>query len=228
MSTGTRQQWIIEDASEFPGLSSTDKPNAVRLRNVSNGYYMTCDNSGPSAGSYYLYQKEVRPTWDRQVWIKENVGGSLFRFRCLWQGPQNSSTLDLTNHYSSNTGTQQVYVEDRNVYNPNQRWTIADAGSKYIRSDLLQDGDSKHTYATAMSSSSDAGINGQYLNTGAQSQEWVFEDASDFTSDPNAVRIRNAWTNYYLTCNHLNKSGDQYHPYYWILNQNLNKGWNTD
>jgi hypothetical protein len=49
----------------------------------------------------------------------------------------------------------------------------------------------------------------------------MFEQAGDWSTDPRYVRIRNLYSNYYMTCNNVVKNNS----YFFILSQALNKGW---
>ncbi len=232
---GARNQWIMEDASDFTGVHEEDKPNALRLKNASTSCYMTCNDLNKGSTSqpfYYLLDQAARPSWNTMVWVKEDAGNGLVRFRNLWRDqknfPNNAPTLYLTRHNGAVSGTQQVYVRPQDAnYTELQKWSVAEIPtSKYIRTSLA-DADGKYTYATVKDSVVNSAINSQYLNTGWTSQEWIFEDASDFTSLPNAVRIKSQWTGHYMTCNDINKGTDQTRPYYLLLSQQLNKEWNT-
>jgi hypothetical protein len=76
-------------------------------------------------------------------------------------------------------------------------------------------------YLTCLDDDANAGIASQALDTGWTSQEWMFEQAGDWSTDPRYVRIRNLYSNYYMTCNNVVKNNS----YFFILSQALNKGW---
>ena len=76
------QQWRIEPVTDFTNsllwtISPADRSRAVRLRNVSTGFYATSNdiNRGPSASapSFLLLAQVLNQTWTTQIWIKEPV-----------------------------------------------------------------------------------------------------------------------------------------------------------
>jgi hypothetical protein len=76
---------------------------------------------------------------------------------------------------------------------------------------------------TCSTQNANDGIKAQNLNTGWTSQEWYLEPATDKFTNPNYVRIKNLWSNKYMTLNNELQSG----YYYKILSQDLNKSWNS-
>jgi hypothetical protein len=79
---------------------------------------------------------------------------------------------------------------------------------------------------TCATQSVNEGIKGQKTNTGWTSQDWYFEPATDKSTDPNVVRIRNRWSNYYMTLNDKLQGSGQ-NAYYFILSQAKNSSWNS-
>jgi hypothetical protein len=242
-----QQQWILEDASNFPFLSDQDKPNAVRVRSASGGFYMTAnditriDSAHPEF--FWLLSQALHPIWDTQIWIKEPVDATrgLFRLRSAWKpfdsdSQQNfNATMFMTRDDTrgGNTGTQDVFVQPSNGFandipNDRQKWFIEDVPqSRYLRTNV-RDASDRFTYLTVSNPAVNSGINNQYLNTGAPSQEWVFESAADFPIPPEedaskAFRLRNVLTGFYMTSN----NDPNRNPHFQLLDQALDRSWNT-
>jgi hypothetical protein len=236
------QQWIEEDASSFPYLSADDKTQAFRLRSVSAGFYMTgndvtrIDPAHPEF--FFLLSQALRPNWNTQVWIKDDIEpvNHFFRIRSAWKpydSPPNFDArqfLTRDNTRTNNTGLQDVYVEPEDGANSRQTWFIEDIPvSVYLRT-AVADADQKFTYLTVTNSAVNSGINSQYLNTTTASPEWVFERALDYPlpagEDPSkAFRVRSAWTGFYMTSNDQTNRN----PHFQTLDQALNTNplWNT-
>lgn len=232
------QQWVFEDASEFRELPDADKPFAFRIKNVLTGLYLTCQNIKKTASDgstcFWILDQALRPSWNTQVWIREpNLHGT-FRLRSAFKNKDNDPNhpldLYLKRYNGSSTGTQQVFAVPGSTTNPQplEIWLTSSAPvAQYIRT-KVPDNSGAHTYATMTYtdlSVNPIGINSQPLKAGWTSQERVLERATDYPT-VNAFRIRNAATNYYMTCNDKNK-GSGSDPYFYCYSQALNKSWNT-
>lgn len=242
-----QQHWILEDASNFPFLSDQDKQNAVRVRSVSAGFYMTAndvtriDNAHPEF--FWLLSQALRPIWDTQIWIKDPVDAAIgrFRIRSAWkpfdsdsqQGFDSNMFMTRDDQRGGNRGLQDVFVQPtngfpNNIPNDRQKWFIEDVPkSRYFRT-AVRDASDRFTYLTVSAAAVNSGINNQYVNTGAPSQEWVFESAADFPLPPGqdpskAFRLRNVWTGFYMTSN----DDPNRNPHFQLLDQALNRSWNT-
>jgi hypothetical protein len=84
-------------------------------------------------------------------------------------------------------------------------------------------GSSNPITLTCSTQNANEGIKAQNLNTGWTSQEWYLKPATDKFTNPNYVRIKNLWSDKYMTLNNELQSGN----YYKILSQDLNNSWNS-
>jgi len=128
--TGRLQQWAIEPVTDFSNsllwtISVADRSRAVRLRNVSTGFYATSNdiNRGPSAQapSFFLLAQALNKTWTTQIWIKEPVAppnGGFVRLRSAWVPPPSKSgttklymTLQTNKNNDAGGTTQDVFVQ---------------------------------------------------------------------------------------------------------------------
>jgi hypothetical protein len=106
LDTGlTRQEWFIYDVGNVE--------NGVRVKNLSSGYYMTCNNDKLQNNQYYwLLSQKLNESWDSQIWIKEYQGYGIYKLRCRWKattGPLAGKDLYLS---LTNTGDKKdVYVQ---------------------------------------------------------------------------------------------------------------------
>jgi hypothetical protein len=123
------QQWKIEPVTDFTNsllwtISPADRSRAVRLRNVSTGFYATTNdiNRGTSASapSFLLLAQAFNATWTTQIWIKEPVAPpneGFVRLRTAWvPPPSKSATTKLYMTLQTANGdvrgaTQNVFVQ---------------------------------------------------------------------------------------------------------------------
>jgi hypothetical protein len=249
LKTGTladqqTQQWIMEDARQFPYLSDDDKTRAFRLRSVSAGFYMTGNDvtriDAQRPEFFFLLSQALRPNWDTQVWVRQPVDATpnLFRIMSAWKPYDSPPDLDdlmfLTrdNSQGNNRGGQDVFVQPEVLpevgEKQRQKWLIDPIPVGVYFRTAVPDADQRFTYLALTSTAVHAGINGQYLNTGTPGQEWVFEPPTGFTLPPgenpaNAFRVRNVQTNLYMTSN----DDPLRNPHFQLLDQPLNTSWNT-
>jgi hypothetical protein len=128
----TGQQWVIErvtDFANFSGLAAlgnVEKSNAVRLKSVWNGRYLTIAtaNSGSSSSPSYALKSSAllsNPYSGTQLWIKESMGDGSFRF-----GSASSETgkmyVTLQTSANQDKGTQSVLAKPLNTALSTQKW----------------------------------------------------------------------------------------------------------
>ncbi len=116
-------------------MSDNDKTRAVRLRNVWQGRYMTC-NDHDYGGYYWLLSQDLhyngsgQPNWETQVWIKEDAGNGHYRLRSDWVTSGNHSPLYVSQNNTFNNPGYSVFVQPLHVDgsgNPDwntQSWVI--------------------------------------------------------------------------------------------------------
>ena len=123
------QQWKIEPVTDFTNsllwtILPADRSRAVRLRNVSTGFYATSNdiNRGPSASapSFFLLAQVLNQTWTTQIWIEEPVAPpneGFVRLRSAWVPPPSKSTFSKlymtlqTKNGDARGATQDVFVQ---------------------------------------------------------------------------------------------------------------------
>jgi len=135
----TSQQWVIEkvtDFSNFTGLktlTSAERSNAVRLKNVWTRRYLTVDsvNIGTSTAPAFALRNATlrsRPYSGSQLWIRESLGdgsGSV-RLGSAWLTPSPSAKVYATLQTGANQdkGTQNVLAQRFDGLLSTQKWVI--------------------------------------------------------------------------------------------------------
>src|SRR6185295_20369963 len=135
----TSQQWVIEkvtDFSNFTGLktlTSAERSNAVRLKNVWTGRYLTVDsvNIGTSAAPAFALKNSTlrsNPSSGSQLWILESLpdGSGPVRLGSAWLTPSPSVKVYATLQTGANQdkGTQNVLAQRFDGALSTQKWVI--------------------------------------------------------------------------------------------------------
>jgi len=242
-----QQQWIVEPVTNFNGLNAVipvaDRPNAVRLKNKWNSFYLTCNDVkqiGTDGQPYFfLLQQELRWNWETQIWIKDDAGNGAVRYRSAWV-KDSSAPLFLAINYGNfkfplynyvDAGLQFAYAQPLRPNSDRQLWISESVSYKVLRAEHI-DKNNQLTYLTAATTNVDQGINNQYVQTGSDLQKWIIEPVTDFTGlsvaqgdQPYAVRFRNKQTGFYATSNNVQQTSSDGQPYFWLFDQALRTNW---
>jgi hypothetical protein len=156
----------------------------------------------------------------------------------------NSSSFDRSNDFSAPLGNFPLLTTRVAVFDPSNKIVDGnnqvvpnmgdrpETGNKVLRT-AHKDANGRFTYLIAATTVVNEGINNQYQDTGKDTQQWFIEPVRDFrgmtipvADQPNAFRLRNKQTGYYMTCNDVNK-GSFSQPSFFVLDQALQWKWNT-
>jgi len=128
----TAQQWVVErvtDFSNFSGMSAlggVERSNAVRLKNLWTGNYLTIRTTNGGTSSSPAYEVMATPLLSNpysgtQLWVRESTGNGSYRF-----GSASSATgkmyVTLQTGVNQDKGPQSVLAKPLNTSLSTQKW----------------------------------------------------------------------------------------------------------